>query len=123
MDHARLVEVADIIEFVAEFRILEPAFLVDPRMGGGIRVHGAPGVKVSVRFLGGGDAGDDRFKAFRQIGVGFHAQTERGSFEHLEDIRVIEGVLGGRLVLEGGFAGGAAFHGLGGEVEVEQALG
>ena len=59
------------IEFVTEFRILLPSIFPYPAVGWRIRMHGAPGVEVSIRFLGGGDAGDVAVEALARAGSGF----------------------------------------------------
>ncbi len=51
-----LVEVAEVVELMAELGILEPALPVDPVVHRAVRVHGAPGVEVSIRLLRGLDA-------------------------------------------------------------------
>ena len=122
MGDAGLIHVAEVVEFVAEFGVLEPALLMQPRMARRIRVHGAEREQVAIRLLRGSHALDDLFHALGQRGVRLHAVGKRGTLQHLGHVRVIERVLGGRLVLEILLAGSPAAHRFRGEVEIEQAF-
>ncbi len=83
-------------------------------------MHRPERVQVPVRLLRRGDARDDRIQPFFQHRVRLDAQGVRRALDHLVRVRIVERVDRGGRVLERLFAGGAAPHGLGREVEVLQ---
>ena len=120
---AGFVEVAEIVEFVTQLRVFFPTLFSNPVMRRAVGMHRAPGVEVAVGFLRGGDVLDEFFDARGGCGIRLHAQAERCAFDGFVDVRVVEGVLRGWLILEISFARRAATHRLGGEIEVEHAFG
>jgi hypothetical protein len=53
-------------------------------------INGAGGVKITVRFLGGGKLGDERVKVSRHFGVGMNRQRIGSAFQNLVKVGVVE---------------------------------
>jgi hypothetical protein len=51
---------------------------------------GAGGVEIAVRFLGGGDFGDQLIKIAIQFGIGVEAEGIGCTFDDFEDVGVVE---------------------------------
>jgi hypothetical protein len=97
--HRRFVEVTQVVELVAVHLLADPALITRPA----VRAHGVDGpgrVEVAVLLLGGGDLLDETVQVRFQLGIGLDAQRVGGALDHLVDVGVVEGIPGGRLVLE-----------------------
>ena len=114
------VEMPQVIQLVAQVRVVQPALLVDPFVRRGIRVHGAERVQIAVRLLRRLHMLNDVLHLLLQLGVRIRLERIRRALQKLVDVRVVERQRGRRTVLERRFARGAAAHGLGGKVKVFQ---
>ncbi len=121
--NARFVKMAQVIEFVAEYRVVEPSLLIDPLMRRRIGLHRAEGVKIAIRLLGGGDPADNFVEPGLQRRILLQAESERGSFDGLINVSIVEGIDRERRVLEVRLTGCAAVHRLGGKIKIAQPLG
>ena len=118
-----LVEMPQVVRFMAQIRVFQPALPVDPVMRRGIRVHGAEGIQITVRLLRRLHVLNDILHLLLQLGVRVRLERVGRALQKLINIRVVERERRERSVLERRFARGAAPHGLGGEVEILQSVG
>ena len=84
-----LEQMARVVKFVTESGVVHPPVGAGPgmRMFG---INGAGGVKIAVRFLRGGQQGDERVEVGRHFGVGVNRQRIGSAFEDLVRIGVVE---------------------------------
>ena len=114
------VEVPQVVQLVAQVRIVQPALLVDPLVRRRIRVHRAERVQVAVGLLRRLNMLNDVLHLRLQLRVRVRLERIRRALQELVDVRVVERQRGRRPVLERRFSGGTPLHRLGSQVEVLQ---
>src|SRR5436190_23690432 len=117
MGDAGFVEMAEVVKLVAEDWVGEPALAVDPFVSGGIGMHGAEGIEITIGLLGRGDGADIFIEPGLEGWIFLETERKGSAFHGFVHIRIVERIKGGWLVLKVGLAGGAAVHGFGGELE------
>ena len=100
ISHSPFHHVTQIIELVAQILHLRPAFRPRPivRMLG---VHGTCGVKIPVRFLGGGHYDQYAVDIFFQFLVRVSLQGVTCTFNRLIDIRIVKGEASHLILITG----------------------
>ncbi len=95
MGNGSLIQVAKVIKFVAENGIKLPSVRTCPFMKAFPSVHlsySTVRVKISVVLLGEADKMDKRIEICIHPGIGACLKRIGGTFDDLENVRIIEGV-------------------------------
>ena len=82
--------VAEVVEFVAQVFLLAPAGIASPLMGF-LRILGAGGVEIAVRFLSGGDHVEHAVDIGHELLVRIGLQDVTGTLDSLVGVCVVEG--------------------------------
>ena len=93
MCYGRFIEVAAVVQLMAQVGIFFPALLSCPWMQlAAVFGNGAVGIQVTIRLLRFADVIDQRVQLRFQVLVRIGLQGEAGSFYYFVDVRIVKGI-------------------------------